>query len=181
MLLAAAQGPGNYSWYMGDKDALNLPLDLFNRFACLLSCVPTPPPPKWPALHSPLLLQRHSELVFGTLCLLARWKTCCGDVCLESKWVVCNLCALALGLALHIFATPVVILLYRFLSCLTSQNVLNVLSALQFIVFRPTSGRPSVWSGRSSRNVLLEISFEYKVKISSQESDQSDHLFYFFT
>ena len=152
MLLAAAQGPGNYRRYMGDKDALNLPLDLFNRFACLLSCVPTPPPPKWPALHSPILLQRHSELVFGTLSPCAPkhvlWH---GNACFGSKWaVLCNLCALALGLALHIFAT----LLW---SCFIGSchvwrhvwNVLNVVSALQFIDFRPTS--------RSSRATLCLI------------------------
>ena len=59
-----------------------------------------------------------------------------------------NLWALALGLALHIFATQcwrvprrtnqlstVVILLYRFLTCLVSQNVFHLVSALQSTVF----------------------------------------------
>ena len=61
----------------------------------------------------------------------------------------CNLCALARWLALHIFATQcwwaptrakqlstVAILLYRFLSCLVSQNVFHVVSALQSVVYQ---------------------------------------------
>ena len=60
---------------------------------------------------------------------------------------LCNLCALSLGLALHIFATQwrwvpgrtkqqtnVTILLYRFMSCLVSRNVFHEVSASQSIV-----------------------------------------------
>ena len=85
-----------------------------------------------------------------------------------SKWIqsteldvvnrsLCNLCALALGLGLHIFATQcwwvptrtkqlstVAILLYWFLSCLLSQNALHVVSALQFIVLAITTTLPSL-------------------------------------
>ena len=88
-----------------------------------------------------------------TLRLLAPRNKRCGSACFESKWVqsteldrvngsFCNLCALALRLALHVFGTQcwraprgtkqlptVAILLYRFLS---SRNVFNVVSALHY-------------------------------------------------
>ena len=84
--------------------------------------------------------------------------TCCGNACLggqvSSKYGLdmvngsfCNLCSLAPGLAFNIFATQcwwvpgrtkqlstVAILLYRFLSCLVSQNAFQVVSVLQSII-----------------------------------------------
>ena len=65
------------------------------------------------------------------------------------KRSLCNLCALALGLTLHVFATQCSVmspnkdetavhccdLLYRFFSCLLSENVFHVVSAVQFIAF----------------------------------------------
>ena len=76
---------------------------------------------------------------------------------------LCNLCALALWLALHMVTTQcwwiptrtkelstVAIQLDRFLSCLVSQNIFQVVSALQFIVYK---SQFAIWSRDTGQRI----------------------------